>query len=107
MLLCLFSGGLFSRGVSSDDARGLVSDGKRHTVTFPASDGKPAALFSFKETDINERMGMALDIKNTGRDPVRVFADLNGDTWLRGYVTVLPEKTGTLYIFARRKKLSA
>jgi hypothetical protein len=93
--------------VSSDGAKEVAASGKNFTVTFPVSNGKPAAIFSFKETDINDRMGMALDIKNSGRAPVRVFADLNGDTWVRGYVTVLPGKTGTLYVLARRKKLAA
>jgi hypothetical protein len=93
--------------VSSDGAKAVAASGKNFTVTFPVSDGKPAAIFSFKETDINDRLGMALDIKNTGREPVRIFGDLNGDSWVRGYVTVPPEKTGTLYIFARRKSLSA
>jgi hypothetical protein len=76
-------------------------------VTFPAGGGKPAAVFSFKETDINDRLGLALEIKNTGRQSVRVYADLNGDTWVRGYVAVEPGKVGTLYVFARRKKLAA
>lgn len=75
-------------------------------VTFASGKGKPSAVFSFKATDINDRMGMALDLKNAGRGPVRIFADLDGDTWVRGYVTVPPGKTGTLYIFARRKKFS-
>lgn len=75
-------------------------------VTFPAPCARAAAVFSFKETDINDRLGMALDITNTGRQAVRVFADLNEDTWVRGYVTVAPGKTGTLFIFARRKKLA-
>jgi hypothetical protein len=52
-------------------------------------------------------LGLALDIRNRGRDAVRVYADLNGDTWVRGGVTVAPGNTGTLYVFARRKKLGA
>lgn len=74
-------------------------------VSFPAVHGKPAAIFSFPEIDINDRLGLALDIRNRGRDPLRVYADLNGDTWVRGGVTVAPGNTGTLYVFARRKKL--
>jgi hypothetical protein len=93
--------------VSSDGAKEVAVNGRKFTVTFPVSNGKPAAIFSFKETDINDRTGMALDIKNSGREPVRVYADLNGDNWVRGYVTVAPEKTGTLYVFSRRKKLAA
>ncbi len=92
--------------VSSDDASAVMSNGNHHTVTFPASEGKPAVVFSFTETDINDRLGLALDVKNSGREPLRVFADLNGDTWVRGYVNVAPGKTSTLYIFARRKHLS-
>jgi len=93
--------------VSSDGAKAIVAHGRKFTVTFPVSGGKPAAIFSFNETDINDRMGMALDVKNSGTGPVRVFADLNGDNWVRGYVTVPPDQIRTLYIFARRKKLSA
>ncbi|MCX7047489.1 MAG: hypothetical protein NTX50_18650 [Candidatus Sumerlaeota bacterium] len=76
-------------------------------VNFPASGAKPAAVFSFKEADINDRLGMAIDIANAGRQPVRVYADLNGDTWVRGCIAVEPGKQGTLYVFARRKKLAA
>lgn len=76
-------------------------------LNFPAGNGKPAAVFAFKATDINERLGLALDIRNTGGTPATVYADLNSDTWVRGYVTVEPGKTGTLYVFARRMKLSA
>jgi hypothetical protein len=75
-------------------------------VSFPSGNGMPTAIFSFKETDIDDRMGLALDLRNSGRTPVRVYADLDGDTWVRGYVTALPGKTSTLYVFARRKKLS-
>lgn len=76
-------------------------------VIFPAGSGKPAVVFSFKETDINDRLGLALEITNTGGQPVRVYADLNQDTWVRGYVAVAPGQTDTLYVFARRKKLAA
>jgi hypothetical protein len=79
----------------------------RVDVGFPAGDGKPAAIFSFTPTDINDRLGVALDISNRGSQPVRVFADLNQDTWVRGYVTVPAGKTRSLYVFARRLKLSA
>jgi hypothetical protein len=92
--------------ISSDGAKEIVMRGRKFAVTFPARSGKPAAVFSFKETDINDRMGMALDLKNPGPEPVRVFADLDGDLWVQGYVTVPPDQTRTLYIFARRKKLS-
>ncbi|MGC9998576.1 MAG: hypothetical protein ABSE21_00620 [Bryobacteraceae bacterium] len=76
-------------------------------LKFPAGHGKPAATFSFKEIDINDRLGLALDIKNTSRKPVRVYADLNGNIWARGFAVVEPGKTGTLYVFAPRKKLAA
>jgi hypothetical protein len=79
----------------------------RSAVDFPAGPGRPAAVFAFKETDINDRLGLAMEVKNTGRNPVCAFGDLNQDTWVRGYVTVAPGKTGTLYIFARCKKLAA
>lgn len=76
-------------------------------VRFPAGHPKPAAVFSFKETNVNERMGMALDIKNNGTGPVRIFADLNENKWVRGYVTAPAGKTVTLYVFERRKALAA
>lgn len=79
----------------------------RFAVDFPAGTRRPAAVFSFRETDINDRLGLALEFKNTGRNSVCAYADLNQDTWVRGYVSVAPGKTGTLYIFARRKMLSA
>jgi len=92
--------------VSSEDAKVSESNGKSFTIAFPVSHGKPAVLFSFKETDVNDRLGMALDIKNAGRAPVRIFADLDGDTWVRGYATVPAGQTRTLYVFERRKKLA-
>jgi hypothetical protein len=76
-------------------------------VSFPASHGKPAAVFSFKETNVNECMGMALDIKKNGTGPVRVYADLNENKWVRGYVTAPAGKAVTLYVFERRKALAA
>ena len=79
----------------------------RFEVAFPASDGNPSAHFSFAETDINDRLGIALDVSNEGSHALRVYADLNQDTWVRGYVTVPPGKTRTLYVFARRLKLAA
>jgi hypothetical protein len=94
--------------VTGDGATVVPARGPgRFTVDFPAGPGKPGAVFAFKATDINDRLGLAVEIKNTGRFPVRAFADLNQDTWVRGYVTVAPGTTGTLYIFARRKKLAA
>jgi hypothetical protein len=84
-----------------------VPEGNRFDVSFPVQGGRPAAVFSFPDTDINDRLGLALDVRNRGSQPVRVFADLNQDSWVRGYVTVPPGKTGTLYVFARRMKLSA
>jgi hypothetical protein len=55
-------------------------------VDYPSGKGKPAAHLSFQETDINDRLGLAVDIQNCGRVAVRVYADLNGDTWVRGYL---------------------
>ncbi len=76
-------------------------------VSFPAASERPSATFSFKKTDINDRVGLALDVINRGTEPVRIYADLDGDKWVRGYVLVEPGKAGTLYVFARRKKHSA
>ncbi len=86
-------------------------NGKAFMVTFPAerrvAQPKATVTFSFDPVDINDRIGMAIDIRNRGTTPATVYADLNDDTWVRGYVTVPAERTGTLYVFARRKKLSA
>jgi hypothetical protein len=79
----------------------------RYELRFPAGTAAPAALFTFAQTDINDRLGIALDVTNTGAAPVRVFADLNADTWVRGYATVPAGTTRTVYVFARRLKLSA
>ena len=76
-------------------------------VRFPGGKNKPAAVISFRETDINDRLGLALDVRNTGKTPAVIYADLNSDTWVRGYVSVPPGQTDTLYVFARRMKLSA
>jgi hypothetical protein len=76
-------------------------------VTFPIAAAKPAAVFSFAPADINDRLGIALDIVNRASAPIRVYADLNQDTWVRGYVTIAPAQAATLWVFARRKKLSA
>jgi hypothetical protein len=100
--------GVDSITVAVDGAFVTASSGNQiFAVKFPASLGRPDAVFSFKSTDINDRLGMALDVKNTGKQETRVYADLNGDTWVRGYVLVQPGKTATLYVFARRLKLSA
>ncbi|HMD60558.1 MAG TPA: hypothetical protein VKG78_03970 [Opitutaceae bacterium] len=94
--------------VSGDGAAlGPSREDGRFEIGFPAGGGKPAAVFTFAPADINGRLGVAIDIRNTGRGPVRVFADLNQDTWVRGYVTVPPGRTRTLYVFARRMKLAA
>jgi hypothetical protein len=79
----------------------------RFALAFRAGPGNPAARLTFADTDINDRLGLALDVRNPDREPVRVYADLNGDTWVRGYVAVAPGQTGTLYVFARRKKHAA
>jgi hypothetical protein len=90
------------------DARVMPASEKNNfRVTFPAGNGKPAATFTFKETDINNRLGLAMDIKNLGARPVRVYADLNGNTWSRGYLVVSPGSTGTLYMLAMRRRLAA
>jgi|CZKI01.1.fsa_nt_gi hypothetical protein len=94
--------------VSGDGATLGPSRGDgRFEIGFPTGDGKPSAVFTFAQTDINDRLGVAVDIANSGRQPVRVFADLNLDTWVRGYVTVPPGRTRTIYVFARRMKLAA
>ena len=94
-------------GVTSVSGNGATvapaDDRGRFAVGFPAQGGSPAADFTFAETSVADRMGLALDVSNTGRHPVRVFADINGDTWMRGYVTVPPGKTRTLYVLARLK----
>jgi hypothetical protein len=76
-------------------------------IVFSAAEPKSEARFAFAPVDINERLGVALDIRNRGPAPVTVYADLNGDTWVRGYVSIAAGATDTLYVFARRKKLSA
>lgn len=50
--------------ISSGGAKEVAASGKNFAVMFSVSNGKPAAIFSFKSTDINDRLGMALDIKN-------------------------------------------
>jgi hypothetical protein len=75
-------------------------------VRFPAGSGKPAAVFSFAATDINDRLGLALDLRNPGSQAVRVYADLNQDTWVRGYLLLAPGGSGTLRVLARRRQLS-
>lgn len=102
-------GPAFSEVRASGEGATVAPAGKegRFEVAFPAGEGKPAALFSFAESDINDRLGIALDVTNGGSHALRVFADLNQDTWVRGYVTVPPGKTRTLYVFARRLKLAA
>jgi hypothetical protein len=83
------------------------ADPGRFDVTFVAGGAAASATFSFPGTDINDRLGVALDLTNRGANAARVYADLNADTWVRGYVTVPPGRTRTLYVFARRQKLSA
>lgn len=76
-------------------------------LRFPASGGKPAADFAFSQVDINDRLGIAIDVTNKGGPTARIFADLNKDTWVRGYATVPAGASRTLYVFARRLKLGA
>ena len=75
----------------------------RCTIRFSPQPGRPAALLSFADLPLTDRLGVALDVTNTGSQPVRVFGDLNEINWLRGYVTVPPGRTETLYVFARLK----
>ena len=119
-VLLLLIGGLPGALVCADEgpavegirvsANGAVVKASREKggfdLSFPAGRGKPAATFSFKELDINDRMGLALEIKNTGRGPARVFADLNGNIWARGSVVVAPGETETLSVPSPRKKLA-
>jgi hypothetical protein len=79
----------------------------RFLLSFPAGHGKPAATFTFDNVDITDRLGLALDVKNISHQPVRVYADLNGNIWARGFAVVEPGQTGTLYVFAPRKKFAA
>lgn len=72
-------------------------------VRFPTSGGRPLALFSFKPVDLSDRVGMALDIKNTGPEPVRVYGQLNANMWVGGYVVVPKRETRTLRILLQRK----
>ena len=93
--------------VSVDGATALPGPGTgSFDLGFPASSEKPAAVLTFASSDINDRLGVAADITNNGSQEVRVFADLNQDTWVRGYATVPPGKTRTLYVFARRIKFA-
>jgi hypothetical protein len=84
-----------------------AGDSNRFLITFPAGNGYPAAVFAFKKTNINDRLGLALDVRNLGPEPVRIYADLNGNTWSRGYLAVARGSTGTLYMLAMRKKFAA
>jgi hypothetical protein len=79
----------------------------RFELRFPAGDGSPAANLTFAPLDINERLGIAIDVTNAGDVPVRAYADLNGDTWVRGYATIPAGAKRTVYVFARRLKLNA
>jgi hypothetical protein len=101
-------GPLFSDIKATGDGASVepAGSGGEFSVKFPASDGKPTALFSFAKADIDDRLGVALDVSNHSFHSVRIYADLNSDTWVRGYVTVPPWETRTLYVFARRLKLS-
>jgi hypothetical protein len=72
-------------------------------LRFPASSGRPSARFTLPELPLADRLGIAVDVTNTGDNPVRLFGDINQDMWMRGYVTVPPGKSATLYILARLK----
>jgi hypothetical protein len=72
-------------------------------LRFPSPSERPSALFSLPDTPLADRLGLAVDLTNTGRRAVRVFGDINQDMWMRGYVTVPPGRTATLYILARLK----
>ena len=66
--------------VSADGATVAPADETgRFALGFPAQNGSPGAVFTFADTSLVDRMGMALDVTNTGSGPVRVFADLNQD----------------------------
>jgi len=79
---------------------------KSFRVRFPAGEGKPHALVSFKPAELTNRLGLACDIKNRGREPVRVYGELNANLWVAGYIVVPPGHTSTLYIFLQRKSFS-
>jgi hypothetical protein len=84
----------------------VTSAGKSFRVQFPQGERKPRALFSFGPLDLTERMGMACDITNAGREPVRVFGEMNENLWVAGYIVVPPGQTRTLYIFLQRRAFS-
>ncbi len=75
----------------------------RFVLEFPASPARPSALFTFPETGLNDRLGLAADITNNGTQEVRIFGDINQDMWMRGYVTVAPGRTAALYVLARHQ----
>lgn len=74
-----------------------------YNLRYPASSGRPAARLSLPELSLADRLGIAVDVSNTGWNPVRLFGDINQDMWSRGYVTVAPGQSATLYILARLK----
>ena len=91
-------------GIRAAGDAGTVSVGGAggdFSVDMPAQAGSPAALLTFGDTSLADRLGMALDVTNTGSRAVRVFADINRDIWMRGYVTVPPGRTAALYVFDR------
>ena len=94
--------------IRKSEAEGAVvtAAGKSFRVRFPKGERKPRALFSFKALDLTERMGMACNITNAGREPVRVYGEMNENMWVAGYIVVPPGQTRTLYIFLQRKEFS-
>ncbi len=80
--------------------------GGRFVVTFPAGHGKPAVTFSLRETALDDRLGVALDVTNLGRRDIRVYAELNGNIWVRGFADAAPGKPATVYVFLKRKSFN-
>jgi hypothetical protein len=74
-----------------------------YDLRFPASSGRPSALFTLPDVPLADRLGLAVDVTNTGGTPIRLFGDLNHDMWMRGYVTVPAGQRATLFILARLK----
>lgn len=77
-----------------------------YKIKFPAGSVKPSASISLKETDVNDCLGIAIDVHNYHNEEAVIYGELNNEVWVRNYVALKKDETGTLYIFIRRKRLS-
>jgi hypothetical protein len=54
--------------------------------------------------DLSDRVAVACDVTNVGSDPIALRGNLNGKSWIDGFVVLEPRQTDSLEIILKRAK---